>query len=122
MLTNNYTVYSIKIFTELIRDVLYFPFWWYSRGLGKLIISLINFLSNKQKKLALLVWIKNIHRPMYGQYDWPGILISFIVRLFQILMRSLILLFWLIIVLAIFCFWIIFPIFIIYEIFFQLAL
>jgi len=120
MITNNFAIYGTKIIVELVRDVIYFPLWWYSRGLLKTLLWLKSFLADKQKSLALLIWIKNIHRPMYGQYDWAGLLISFFVRLFQILVRSLIMLFWLIIALVIFCFWIILPLLVVYEIIFQL--
>ena len=120
MLTNNFAIYGAKILVELIRDILYFPLWWYSRGLLSVLFWLRKFLVNKQKSLALLIWIKNIHRPMYGQYDWTGLLISFFVRLFQILVRGVIMMFWLIIALIIFCFWVILPVFVIYEIILQL--
>ncbi|MBI4779641.1 hypothetical protein HY797_04310 [Candidatus Falkowbacteria bacterium] len=119
MPTNSFIFYSLQILTELIRDVLYFPVWWYSRGLVNSAKSLLNFLADKQKALGLLIWIKNIFRPMYAQYDWQGMLISFFMRLVQIIFRSLILLFWLVFSLAVIIFWILFPIFVIYEIIFQ---
>lgn len=120
MITNNSILYSAKILGEVGRDILYFPAWWYSRGLLLLAKKLIIFLSNREKSLALLIWIKNIHRPMYGQYDWQGMLISFFMRIVQIIFRSIIMLFWLIITLIIFCSWIILPFLVIYEIIFQL--
>lgn len=120
MLTNNFVAYSGKIFLEIITDVIYFPVWWYTRGAYLFTKKLLNFLGNKQKSLALWVWIKNLHRPMYGQYDWQGMLISFFMRLAQIIFRSIIMLFWLIIAFVCFCFWLILPLFILYEIIFQL--
>ena len=119
MPSNSFIFYGLQIFTELVWDVLYFPVWWYSRGLLNLIKSLLNFLADKQKSLALIVWLKNIFRPMYGQYDWQGMLISFFMRLVQIIFRSLILLFWLILVLAVIAFWLLLPLFVISEIIFQ---
>jgi len=119
MNSNSFIFYSLQILIELIRDVLYFPVWWYGRGLLNLIIGVMHFLSDKQKALALLVWIKNIFRPMYAQYDFAGILISFFIRLVQIIFRSLFLLFWLILCLAVILFWVLFPLFVIYEIIFQ---
>ena len=107
---------------DLLKDIVYFPLWWYSRGLAQLVIKLKDFLLNKEKSLALLVWIKNIHKPMYGQYDWQGMLISFFMRLFQIIARGLFLLFWLVLALVIFLIWLILPIFVVYEIIFQIAL
>ncbi len=115
-------MYSGKIMAETARDVFYFPLWWYGRGLVKTLIWLKNFLAGKQKTLALLIWIKNLHRPMYGQYDWKGILISFFMRLFQIFVRSLVMLAWLIVALVMLFFWLALPPLVIYEIFFQLFL
>jgi len=119
MPTNSFLFYGLQILAELVRDVLYFPAWWYGRGLVNLIMSVRNFLINKQKSLALLVWVKNIFRPMYAQYDWQGILISFFIRLVQIIFRSIVMLFWLIFSLAVIIFWVLFPALVIYEIIFQ---
>lgn len=117
--TDSFVFYSLQIFAELVWSVLYFPVWWYSRGLLNLIIGFKNFLLDKEKSLALLIWIKNIFRPMYAQYDWQGMLISFFMRLVQIIFRSLVLAAWLIISLAIIIFWILLPVLVIYEIIFQ---
>lgn len=120
MASNSFIFYSLKIMVELIRDILYFPLWWYSRGLINLILAIKNFLANKQKSLALMVWLKNIFKPMYGQYDWAGILISFLVRSAQIIVRSLAMLFWLFLCLAVIIFWLMLPALVAYEIIFQL--
>lgn len=120
MFYNSFIFYGVRILAELVRDILYFPLWWYSRGCFNLILSLKNFLVNKQKALALLVWIKNIFKPMYAQYDWQGMIISFFVRLVQIIFRSILMLFWLILSLAVFIFWILLPVLAVYEIIFQL--
>lgn len=119
MPTNSFLFYSLQIIAELAWDVLYFPVWWYGRGLVNLIMGIINFLGDKQKTLALFVWIKNIFRPMYAQYDWQGMLISFFMRLVQIIFRSIVMLFWSVFSLAVIIFWILFPVFVIYEIIFQ---
>ena len=118
-MSNSFLFYSLQILTELIRDVLYFPLWWYGRGLISLVKSVLNFLNDKQKSLALYVWIKNIFRPMYAQYDWQGMLISFFMRLVQIIFRSIAMLFWLIVSLAVVIFWLALPLVVIYEIIFQ---
>ncbi|MDD5071969.1 MAG: hypothetical protein PHQ42_04530 [Patescibacteria group bacterium] len=122
MLSNNLGLYAGKILIDLLRDIIYFPLWWYSRGLKQLTVRLKNFLVNKEKSLALFVWIKNIFRPMYSQYDWAGILISFFVRLFQIIFRGIFMLFWLALALFILGLWLALPVLAIYEIIFQLFL
>lgn len=120
MINSNLSFYSAKILVEIIRDVLYFPVWWYSRGLMDLLKSLGRFLSNEQKSLGLLVWVKNIFKPMYGQYDWQGMLISFFVRLVQVIIKSFIMLFLLVFAGLVVCFWLSLPLLAIYEIIFQL--
>lgn len=120
MITNNTFFYSGKILTDILRDILYFPVWWYSRGLKFLLLKLADILADKERELALFVWIKNIFRPMYGQYDWAGILISFFIRLVQIIIRLIAMLFWLVLILAILFVWLALPIVAAWQIIFQL--
>jgi hypothetical protein len=120
MLSQNSTALSTKILAELAGEILYFPFWWYSAGLLKIVKFLNNFIRDREKSLGFLVWAKNIFRPMYGQYDWQGRLISFFIRLIQIIFRGVIMLFWLLVALAIFLFWVILPFLVLYQIYFQL--
>lgn len=120
MLSNNFAIYSTKILAELVWDIIYFPLWWYTKGLLYLLKGLRQFLINREKSLALLVWIKNIFRPMYAQYDWQGMLISFFIRLIQIIFRGIILMIWLILALLILLAWIILPVLIFYQVIFQI--
>lgn len=118
-MSNSFIFYSLQILAELVRDVLYFPLWWYSRGFFNLLLGVKNFLADKEKSLALLIWLKNIFKPMYAQHDFAGMLISFFMRSVQIFFRSLIMIFWLILCLAVIAAWLALPIFVIYEIIFQ---
>jgi hypothetical protein len=120
MLTNNFAVYGVKIITELITDILMFPVWWYSRGLFGWIRSVSGFLSNREKSIGLFVWIKNLFTPMYGQHDWQGRLISFFMRLVQIVFRGIFMLFWLIFSFLLIVAWLVLPVLVVYEIVFQL--
>ena len=67
MKTSN--IYSQNLLLDILKEIFFFPFWWYSIGLIKFIISLKDFISNREKGLALSIWIKNIFVPMYGQRD-----------------------------------------------------
>ena len=120
MFTHNSAVYGTKILGELVWNIIYFPLWWYSRGLVRLILNLKDFIVNRERSLAFFVWIKNIFRPMYGQHDWQGRIISFFMRLAQIIARGVIMIFWLIFALAGFLFWIILPFIVLYEIYAQI--
>ncbi len=121
MLSDNLGFYGTKILLEIGRDFIFFPIWWYSEGLFLFIKKIIKFLNTQQKSLALFVWIKNIHKPMYGQNDWQGILISILMRIFQIIIRSAIMVFWLAGAIVAILVWIFIPFIIIYQIYYQLV-
>lgn len=120
MVTNNLPVFTIKVLGEIGRDILYFPLWWYTRGLVYLVTSLLAFLRNRERALALVVWVKNIFTPMYAQRDWQGILISIFMRIVEIIVRSLFMFFWILVVCVTLLFWLLLPLLVIYEILFQL--
>jgi len=122
MVHNNLAMYAGKIAGEIVGSILYFPLWWYSRGLLNLGNFILQFLSDRQRSLALLVWIKNIHKPMYGQTDWQGRLISLFMRVVQIIFRAIAMAFWLLVAAAIALFWFVLPLFVFYHILFQLGL
>lgn len=81
----------------------------------------MRFLSDQEKFWAWSVWVKNIFTPMYGLRDWQGVIISFFVRLFQVVFRGGIMIFWVIIILAALFLYLAFPVLAVYEIFFQLS-
>lgn len=119
MLKQNTFFYAAAVFGEMAWSIIYFPLWWYSRGLLELIGALKDFLENKEKSLALFVWLKNIFTPMYGSRDFWGRLISFMMRLFQIFVRGLAMLFWLAASSLVVCFWLLLPFYVIYQIILQ---
>jgi len=120
MLHNNLAIYSLKILYEIIRDILYFPLWWYGRGFLNFSLGVLNFIKNQEKSLALFIWIKNIFKPMYGQTDWQGVLVSIFMRIIQIIFRSIVMLVVILFSLLFILIWLLLPIFVIYEIIFQL--
>lgn len=120
MVTNNFFTFSVKIIIELVGDIIYFPLWWYSRGFVNFVNDQLIFLANREKGLALSVWVKNIFKPMFGQNDWQGILISIIMRIFQIIVRGIAMIFWVVFSLFMVLLWIFMPVLIFYQIVFQL--
>ena len=121
-MTNNFAIYSVKILGEISREIFYFPMWWYSRGFLTMTKGTITFLRDREKSLALLVWIKNIHKPMYGQADWQGMLISVFIRIIQIIFRSIVMLVYITFALVAIVLWVTLPFIVFYEIIFQLGL
>ncbi len=109
-----------KILLQFLKEIIYFPIWWYTKGLFLLLVKIKNFLVNREKAMALLVWIKNIFRPMYGQNDWVGILVSFGVRVVEIFFKTLLMVFWIILAFLFLVLYLVAPIFIIYQIIYQI--
>ena len=120
MENNNVFINIGKIIISFLWDIVYFPLWWYTKGLGNLLIGIGSFLATKERKLALFVWIKNITKPMYGERSFQGIIISFFMRLFQIIFRSIVLFFWMIAGILLICVWLATPLFILFQIYLQL--
>ncbi|MFA4942696.1 MAG: hypothetical protein WC564_03620 [Patescibacteria group bacterium] len=120
MNSSHFLVYLPKILLQILRDFLYFPFWWYSVGLWRLLLKVGNFLREQQISLGLMVWVKNIFTPMYGQRDFVGKIISFVMRLVQIIARGALMIFWLLLCLVFIVFWIALPPLVVGEILYQL--
>ncbi|MFA4999847.1 MAG: hypothetical protein WC545_00595 [Patescibacteria group bacterium] len=119
MFSHNFLTYSGKIITQILGEILYFPIWWYSVGFIRRVKVSWSFLRNREISLGFSVWAKNIFVPMYGQRDFAGRLISFLVRLVQIIARGLVLFLWLIIVLLGLIFWLALPILLLIALAFQ---
>lgn len=110
-----------RAFKSIFAYILFFPFWWYSLGLVKLLKQLLWLFKDQLRASAFLVWLKNIFVPMYGQNDIGGRLVSFFVRLFQIIVRGALLLVLIALLLIILLIWIILPILLILAILYQFS-
>jgi hypothetical protein len=107
---------------DILIDLIYWFFWWYTSGLKKAFLKMIDTIVQGNRELGLSIWIKNIFRPMFGQYDWQGRIISFFMRIFMIIIRFFIFIFWIIFALIVFLFWIVIPLFIIFMIMYNTGL
>lgn len=77
-----------RALTVSFFDFISIPVWWYSTGLMLEFRRLVKSISDINYLTGFLVWLTHIFVPMYGQTDWKGRLISFLVRLFQIIIRG----------------------------------
>lgn len=119
MVNHNFLTYSGKIIFQILGEILYFPIWWYTVGLGRLVKNLWRFLLNQEASLGLSIWAKNIFVPMYGQYDWVSRIISLVMRLVQIIVRAIALIFWLLVVGVVFGLWLAIPLALLLALSFQ---
>jgi len=110
MFQHNFLTYSGKIIFRIIGDIFYFPIWWYSVGFIRTLKGVWQFLIGQEQSLGFFIWLKNIFVPMYGQRDWGGRLISFFIRLVQIIFRGLALIIWIALSLIFIAVWLLGPI------------
>ncbi len=105
-----------RLFIDALIDIFYFPLWWYSGGAKHALIWCLNLLKYGNQMFAPGLWLQNIFVPMYGQYDWQGRLISFFMRLVQVIVRTFALFIWMWVSVALFFLWLGLPIIVIYGI------
>jgi hypothetical protein len=110
------------VFVDLIGEFLYFPIWWLTVGLKKTWIFFVSQVLYFEASLSVKVWIVNLFRPMYMQTDIAGRLISFFMRLFQIIVRSAALVFFIVVVAVASLVWFFSPLIIIWLIGLSLGL
>lgn len=103
-------------FVETIGDFLLFPFWWYTMGLWRTLRGLGRALSRRSHALALGLWIANLFKPMYGQEDWQGKLVSLFFRFLILFWRLFLLLVWVVVLLIACLFYVALPAIAIYGI------
>lgn len=104
------------VFLGILGDFFYFPIWWYTVGFWQMFKKCWLSLLERQRDLAIDIWLKNLFVPMYGQHDFAGRVISFFMRLAQIIGRSFVLLVWMILLIVFLALWLLVPVGIVYRI------
>jgi hypothetical protein len=77
------------LFIDLIGSVVWFPVWWYTKGLALVISKVVASLRYRYQEYSFRIWIKNFFIPMYGQYDLTGRLVSVFMRSVVLVGRSI---------------------------------
>lgn len=110
-----------RLTLEFLFDFFYFPLWWYTGGAKQAVKYCFGLLQDANMFLAPGLWLKNIFVPMFGQTDWQGRIMSFFMRLVNILFRSLGLFISLVVVLLLFTIWLALPVFVFYMLYLSLV-
>ena len=105
-----------RLFLETIFDIFYFPIWWYSKGAWHAARWCFNLFKSGNENMAPGLWLANIFVPMFGQYDIQGRIISFFMRFFQVIFRTIGLTVWLFFCLILFFIWLLLPIAVVYGV------
>ena len=102
---------------DAIKNIAYFPVWWYTKGLWKALKRSGQRIVNFNTTIGFTVWVQNIFTPMFGATDIQSRIISFFMRVVQILFRGLVLVIFSVISFALFLAWPIAPLFVLYMLF-----
>lgn len=81
------TTLTKSIFLDTVKSVIYFPIWWYSRGLKNRFLRLINGVRTLFHNLAIKIMFKYFFKPMFGERSRSGRIISFFMRLILLCWR-----------------------------------
>ncbi|KKQ56525.1 MAG: hypothetical protein US74_C0014G0002 [Parcubacteria group bacterium GW2011_GWA2_38_13] len=107
------------IIVDVIGDILYWPIWWYSRGLKKLVLYIYHEIVYFESRIGLKMWLSNLFKPMYGQRDWQGRLISFFMRFVVLIYKTIRFILWIFLLFIIFFAWILIIPFCVYQLIFN---
>ncbi|MFA5936145.1 MAG: hypothetical protein WC787_04835 [Patescibacteria group bacterium] len=77
------------LFIDLLGSVAWFPVWWYTKGLMKVVNASWGALHYRVQSYGFRIWIRNFFVPMYGQYDITGKLVSVVMRFFVLIARAI---------------------------------
>jgi len=94
---------------DAVASILYFPVWWYSAGALRAARYSAGVVAGAARSFGVRVWLKNLFRPMYGQYDLAGRILSFFMRLVMIVYYSVVLLVLTVVMAALFLLWLAIP-------------
>lgn len=120
-MSNNIVIATLRyIGIEILWDIIYFPIWWYTKGLARIGHYCWESAGQQiKRRLALGVWLASMFKPMYGDYSVEGRVISGFMRFFVLIWKLINLFVWLIVLLILFLAWLILPAVIIYYLLYQ---
>lgn len=120
-MTKNAFLSSLRyILTEFFLDILYFPVWWYTKGLSRIASYCVENIVRHERRLALRIWLQYLFKPMYGDYTKEGRIISFFMRVIVMVAKLVVMVLWVFYTGILFIIWLILPLVFIYFILFQL--
>jgi hypothetical protein len=110
----------MNILWQNIKNILYFPIWWYTEGAFKILKKISREIKEFAHSLNLGILFKYLFKPMYGLTDVWSRIISFMVRIVHFCILGSLALIWILVLIIFFLAWLALPIFIVYNILYQL--
>lgn len=101
---------------DIVGSVLFFPVWWYTKGLAYQARAFARRVRSTFRTLGLRILVEHFTEPMYGDYSKSGRAISLVMRTLQLGVYSVIMFIALILFVALFLIYLILPVLVTYEI------
>ena len=118
----NTLVFGLKfIAIEIIGNILYFPIWWYTRGVLRMGKFCLNALLYIERLFGLTIKLKNIYRPMFQDYTFMGFVLGIVIRIVVLLFTGSLFVISLVVMTASFIAYLILPGLVIGQIIYQLT-
>ncbi|MBT4349958.1 hypothetical protein HOD19_04260 [bacterium] len=115
-MSENIFIKTIKtLFIDLIGEILYFPIWWYTRGLKGVFVYIWRSVKKLAYSLSLKVMITHLLSPMFGQYDRAGRAISFFMRFILLISRFVVFVIGTVLYICLLAFWVLLPLVVIMQ-------
>ncbi|PIR07118.1 MAG: hypothetical protein COV55_01665 [Candidatus Komeilibacteria bacterium CG11_big_fil_rev_8_21_14_0_20_36_20] len=122
-MTQNIIIQTLRaLFIDLIGEILYFPIWWYSQGLKRTALYTWSSIKNTARNLSLPIMFKSLFKPMFGQYDRQGRVISFFMRILLTISRFVVFIILTIFNILVLIFWILLPVVVAWGLFYNVSL
>ena len=105
------------ILQHILLDTLYFPLWWYTRGLKRVLNWAGVSIKDMERTAGIKIWISAMFKPMFQDYTRSGRIISFFMRVVLLIFKLIIFVVWTIFVGCIIVVWMALPIITVWLIF-----
>ncbi|MBI3963796.1 MAG: hypothetical protein HY341_02240 [Candidatus Kerfeldbacteria bacterium] len=109
------------IAVDLVWEFLYLPIWWYTRGVMRMARYVRDQVADLVDSLGFLILVRNFTKPMFGDYTRSGKIISFFIRLIQIVIYAVIIAVWCVVLAIVFVGWLLVLPFAVYNVVYQLV-
>ncbi len=93
----------------VLYEVFYFPLWWYGRGVKFIFLQAHTMIRFGSDLFSPALWWRYLFVPMYGQYNWQGRVISFIMRFVQGVVRGFLFILYVVVIGGIVVAWFVLP-------------
>ncbi len=110
------------VIVDLVLNIIYFPVWWYTIGLMKVVRLVVREARSLAQTFNLKILFQSLLIPMFGQYDLAGRIISFFVRIVYTSGLFVISIVYTVLLCCMLLIWLTLPLFIVYNALFHFGI